>query len=437
MTTLPRAVLASIIMDSKDSLPKAQELGITTSLFEDPDHKKIMECITELHFKFDQYPDEVLILDELIRGQYWTNEMKTEWDSITSIDAPPPYRVDFWFNRFIASAKDRLEKESYRMLSLIKPGTSKEDEENAKKAAKELLDQANELGVNAVATVDKMFQRIKADLDQMKDGQDPKLYFDMSYISGWHDIFGRVKRNHLVVVAARPSVGKSSFLNFGVLENILAGRKGAYFNLEMEDDLIEQLVCMNSKIDSMLIDKDVATRVKYRAELEKLEPVIKDRLTIFNSEYDNIKKMDAALEAACNKKGGFDFIAVDYLQLIGGGSSKENRTAQLAEITRTIKKWTVKYGCPVIAISQLNRANETEGRPPRASDLRESGSIEQDADIVILLHRPARNSNEEEQIGLHCQEVVAMVPKFRRGRTGNLPLGFKTSTTTFYRLQQN
>jgi replicative DNA helicase len=144
-----------------------------------------------------------------------------------------------------------------------------------------------------------------------------------------------------------------------------------------------------------------------------------------------ILELRAKARRIANKlKHGLGLILVDYLQLVAGTDNRVPREQQIAEISRGMKGMAKELGVPVIVLGQLNRESEKEKRQPRVSDLRESGSIEQDADVVLLLSKP-RDYNEEED---QANEVVArdlIIAKQRNGPVGTVPLHFTKNLTRF------
>jgi replicative DNA helicase len=127
-------------------------------------------------------------------------------------------------------------------------------------------------------------------------------------------------------------------------------------------------------------------------------------------------------------KGGLGLIVVDYLQLVSGTDPKANREQQVAEISRGMKAMAKELHVPVIVLSQLNRASEKENRVPRLSDLRESGSIEQDADVVLMLARP-KEADEKFQTAADSADLI--VAKQRNGPVGEIKLTFLRDITRF------
>jgi replicative DNA helicase len=243
-----------------------------------------------------------------------------------------------------------------------------------------------------------------------------------------------LQRSDLVVVAARPSMGKSAFA--ATIAEYAAMEKGigvAFFSLEMsKEQVVMRMLCSQARVDAskvrtgMLASSDWPLLTRAAAKLSNAPYYIDDTPAISPLE---LRSKARRLKAAHN----IGLVVVDYLQLMRGATTKsENRQQEISEISRSLKALARELRVPVIAISQLSRAVESrQDHRPQLSDLRESGAIEQDADVVVLLVREDYYDAKPENIGL--AEII--IAKQRNGPTGSVKLRFSKQFVRFDNLE--
>ena len=229
------------------------------------------------------------------------------------------------------------------------------------------------------------------------------------------------KLRELVIVAGRPSMGKTTFaLNLTErVANLGAGI--AFFSLEMSNQqVIQNMLCCRSQIDGAAMRKGRITDQQYKRLQEEAAKLYETPIYVDDTPGISITQ----LRAKCRRlkqKHGISMVVVDYLQLMSGGGRFESRQQEISAISRGLKSIARELSVPVIALSQLNRDVENrDDHRPRMSDLRESGAIEQDADVIILLHRDDYYKPTEQNAGL-AQIIIA---KQRNGPTGEVVLRF-------------
>lgn len=238
------------------------------------------------------------------------------------------------------------------------------------------------------------------------------------------EMTGGLNRGDLVILAARPSVGKTAIaLNF-MLGAMRSGARVLIFSLEMtRDQIMERLIANVGDIRlqhvkrSALFDHEMERLSRAIAELSGIDFVVDDRSTL------NVPDMRAAARRAA-AKGPLGLVIVDYLQF-AKGTTDENRTQEVASISRGLKALAKELNVPVLALSQLNRESEkNDGGRPKLSNLRDSGAIEQDADLVLFLHR--------KDIKDHADRTAELiVAKHRNGECGTIALEFWGSRQRF------
>jgi len=231
---------------------------------------------------------------------------------------------------------------------------------------------------------------------------------------------------NLIVLAARPGVGKTS-LALNIAQNVAVDGKAAVavFSLEMSaHELGERMMCSAARVSShkvrtgTLSGDDYAKLVQAAGELEKAEIYIDDSAGL------NMFELRAKARRLASKVD-LSLLIVDYLQLMVGDSRSENRQQEVAAISRSMKQLARELNVPVIAVSQLNRAPEARAdREPQLADLRESGAIEQDADLVMFIYEDPSDPSAKGVIKLK-------IAKHRNGPTGTVRLGFVRDYTKF------
>ncbi len=229
----------------------------------------------------------------------------------------------------------------------------------------------------------------------------------------------------LIIIAARPSLGKTALaLNIAAHACIEGGKKVGVFSLEMsKESLAIRLLCSEARIDSHKLRSGFTTREDWPKMTQALGRLAEAPLYIEDTPALSIMQIRAKARRLKAEKG-LDLLIVDYLQLATGHGRYENRTQEVSYISRGLKSIAKELNVPVLALSQLSRAPEQRpGQKPQLSDLRESGSIEQDADVVIFIFRERRSSEDGEE-GNAGEETKLIIGKQRNGPTGEVPIVF-------------
>src|SRR5699024_5366972 len=243
------------------------------------------------------------------------------------------------------------------------------------------------------------------------------------------------QRNDLIIVAARPSVGKTAFA-LNIAQNVATKttENVAIFSLEMgADQLVSRMLCAEGNIDAQVL----RTGALQAKDWEKLTLAMGSlsNAGIFIDDSSGIRVNE--IRSKCRRlqqEHGLGMIIIDYLQLIqGSGKAGESRQQEVSEISRSLKGLARELKVPVIALSQLSRSVEQrQDKRPMMSDLRESGSIEQDADIVSFLYREDYYDKESEN-----NMIEIIIAKQRNGPTGTVSLAFKKEYNKFVNVDWN
>ncbi|WP_310604441.1 replicative DNA helicase [Anaerosporobacter sp.] len=239
----------------------------------------------------------------------------------------------------------------------------------------------------------------------------------------------------LILIAARPSMGKTAFvLNIAEYVAVKSNVTTAIFSLEMsKDQLVKRIISMNSKVDSQAIRSGELQDDDWVKLVESARAIGNSNLIIDDTPGISITE----LRSKCRKfklEHNLGLVIIDYLQLMSGGKKAESRQQEISEISRSLKALAREISAPVIALSQLSRA--VEQRPdkrPMLSDLRESGAIEQDADVVMFIYRDDYYNHDSEEAGV--SEII--IGKQRNGPTGTVKLAWLSQFTKFANLERH
>lgn len=335
------------------------------------------------------------------------------------------------------------EKSTLRRLIQISSETmarSYQDEEPAEEilhgVEKAVFDIANQQFHSTFSPIAPVVSDVFKEIEERANQKTPVTGLETGFVdldrmtAGMHP-------SDLIIVAARPGLGKTSLcLNISEHVAIRKRKSVGIFSLEMsKEQLVKRLLCSEARLDAHrvntgFLNKDDWTRLsRASGDLADTRIFIDDTANITIPELRS-KSRRLSLEH------GLDLIVVDYLQLMSGSSQRyENRTQEIAQISRGLKGIAKELGVPVIAVSQLSRAVESrtgEHRKPQLSDLRESGSIEQDADLVLFIYREEMVNPTDDNSG----KAELIIGKQRNGPIGSIDLAFMKQFTKFDNLYQ-
>jgi replicative DNA helicase len=250
-----------------------------------------------------------------------------------------------------------------------------------------------------------------------------------------------LQKSDLIIIAARPSMGKTAFaINIAENAAVIDKKVVGVFSLEMSrESLLLRMLCSQSMVDSHKLRTGFLGKDDYRKLVEGLGLLLEAPIFIDDTPSISISEMRAKCRRLQQAQGRLDLIIVDYLQLVAaaaggsGGRRYENRTQEVSAISRGLKAMAKELRCPLVALSQLSRAPETRtgNNRPQLSDLRESGSIEQDADVVAFIFREEVYKREDPDLEGKAELIIA---KQRNGPTDTVRLAFLKSLTRFENL---
>ena len=271
-----------------------------------------------------------------------------------------------------------------------------------------------------------------------------QLFEHKSFITGIATGFVEVdkmtrgfQRGDLIIVAARPSMGKTSLV-LNIAQHVAtSGGIAGFFSLEMsKEQLFMRMLASEAKIDNYRLMSGQIGQKEYGQITHALETLSGANLYIDDTAGAGVLEMRAKARRL-QAESGLDLLAVDYIQLMTGRGRFENRTLELASISRSLKGLAKELNVPIVVLSQLSRAPEARSdKRPQLSDLRESGALEQDADVVILIFREEmyKHTNEPSESDGIAELIVA---KQRNGPTGLIKLAFLRQQTRFANLAEH
>jgi replicative DNA helicase len=244
-----------------------------------------------------------------------------------------------------------------------------------------------------------------------------------------------LQKSDLIIIAARPSIGKTTLaLDIARMASVKNDKSVLIFSLEMSSQqLVDRMLSAQSRVNAWNLRTGHLSSDRDFSQLrDSLDKLAKAKIYIDDTPGNSIIRMKA-LSRRLKIEKGLDLIVVDYLQLMITSKNYDSMVNQVTEISRSLKSLAKELDVPVLALSQLSRAVESRGGKPRLSDLRDSGSIEQDADVVMFIHREDMGKDASEKTNI----AEILIEKHRNGPTGKVDLYFDAKTTTFIDLEKS
>ena len=315
-------------------------------------------------------------------------------------------------------------------------------------------------GTKSVAYAEKLIYDISEQLDtssltNVNENVDgvlevfQKIQSDKNYLQGLHtgftafdDLTNGLHKGNLIILAARPSVGKTT-LAMNIVENVAIRHNAvcAVFALEMtKAELTERMLCSIGGVNGKNAKKGNLSSDEWKRLWDAQKIINSAKIFIDDTSMTTVPDILSKCRRLKSMQGGkLDLIVVDHMQLMNAVKTSESRQSEITEISRGLKMIAKELDVPVIALSQLNRASETGKRRPQHSDLRESGAIEQDADIVMFIHRPDRapDENNNQPQPQNRVEAEIIIAKNRSGECKPFKLLFKGEQTKFVNIVYN
>jgi replicative DNA helicase len=426
-----QAVIGAIFLEPT-ALTLASEILIPEDFYRAA-HQKIFNAMLKLN-DTGKAVDLITVTEELAATKVLEDIGGVSYLSEVAGSVPTAANIEYYAN--IVGEKALLRKLIRTATGIAQDGYTREDEVESllSEAEKSIMEVAQRRNAGA-------FHNIKDVLVRTYDNIET-LHQRTGDVTGIPTGFAELdrmtagfQRNDLIIVGARPSVGKTAFaLNIAQNVAVKSGENVAIFSLEMgAEQLVMRMLCAEGNIDAQrlrtgsLTDEDWGKLTMAMGSLSNAG--------IFIDDTPGVRISD--LQAKCRRlkqEHGLGMILIDYLQLIlGSGRGGENRQQEVSEISRSLKQLARELQVPVIALSQLSRGVEQrQDKRPMMSDIRESGSIEQDADIVAFLYRDDYYDKESENKNI----IEIIIAKQRNGPTGTVSLAFVKEYNKFVNLER-
>lgn len=422
-----QSVLGSMIAD-KSAIAQAVEILKTEDFYKEA-HQEIFNVIIAM-FQKDIAVDLVTLAENLqsrnkLESAGGVTYISQLYGSIIST-----MNVQYYIN--IVKEKATLRRLIRASSEIMEDCYNKQDKvpEVMESAEKKIFDIANNRSASDFEPMSTVLERGFVEIERLFNNKGEITGIP----SGFPELDAKTsgfQKGDMVLIAARPSMGKTTFaLNLAQFAALRAGKSVAVFSLEMsKEQLAYKMLCSEANIDMLrlrtgnLEDKDWESMARASGPLGNSKIYIDDTAGVTIME----------MRSKCRRlkiEHGIDLIVIDYLQLMSG-SNPDNRQQEVSEISRSIKALAKEMQCPVIALSQLSRAPEARAdHRPMLSDLRESGSIEQDADVVMFLYRDEYYNKETEEKNV----AECIIAKQRNGPTGTVKLAWLGQYSKFGRL---
>ena len=432
-------LLSCCLLDGSDSIARCLEAKLPSAAFYSPANRLIYEKLCELYQK--NPPVDVAVLAEELKTSKQLDSIGgfaylTQISGRIPTTAQAQYFIDkvrelYLLRELIKVATGAVENcYSYQggleeFIDKVEQDIFKVTQDRVSDAAKPMKDPTHE----AMNVITKMMMK-KGELTGVASG-----FRDLDSLT-----FG-FQKAEMIVLAARPSMGKTS-LALNMAEAAAMPRKAGteaaatlIFSLEMSaPQLALRMLCARAKVNMKLLREGLLSKngTEQSELIKAADDFSKSPIFIDDSSHLSIMELRAKARRV-HARHKLGFIIVDYLQLLSPTDPRVPREQQVAEASRGLKALAKELNLPVLVLSQLNRSSEKDNRPPRLSDLRESGSIEQDADVVLMLARP-KDADEKFQVATDSAELI--VAKQRNGPVGELKLTFLRDITRFENFTQ-
>lgn len=440
--TLPHSIeaeeylLSCILLDGPDVINRCYEANVSSNSFYEPRHAQIFSVLEGLFASGKACTADVL-----------AEELRTrkELDAIggyafiaqISSRVPTTAEADYFINkvrelsllREVIRTSTMAVEECYAFSGKVDELLDGLEQKMFAATQKRVADKtlpARQIVPEAMAVIQTMVTR-KGEMTGLRSG-----FADLDALT-WG-----FQKSDLIIIAARPSMGKTA-LALNIAEAMIyppapridRGVGVLIFSLEMSGpQLMQRMICTRAKVNMKLLRDGFLSKNGDDLNRMKLASDDLSRATLFIDDSSAIPVSHIRARARrVHSRNPLGCIIVDYLQLMAPTNASTPREQQVAEASRGLKALAKELNVPVIVLSQLNRASEKDNRPPRLSDLRESGAIEQDADVVLMLSRPRDDGDDRYQTAGDTVELV--VAKQRNGPVGNLKLTFLRDITRF------
>ena len=422
-----RVILGAILLDNELITQAIERLGVED--FYSPNHRRIFRAMTSL-FERGERIDPILIGEELKKDG--SIDAIGGVAGITNLTYGLPHFSDIFDYTNVVKNKS-ITRNLIKVCNQITSEALAEEED-----AEEILDHAEQMIFaladektrQGFAHVQPIAETVLAKVQEYAKRETHALTGLATGFRELDQMTSGLQQTDLIIVAARPSMGKTALCltlaqNAAILEKAVV----AVFSLEMsKEQLVMRMLSSEARVDAHRFRTGYLTRDEWGRLAQAIGTLSEAKIFIDDTPGISVLEMRAKARRLAAEQKKLDLIVVDYLQLMSGSKRSESRQQEVSQISRELKGLAKELSVPVVALSQLSRAPEARNPPkPLMSDLRESGSIEQDADVVAFIYRDEYYKPSEENAGI----AEILISKQRNGPTGTVKLAFLKEFTRF------
>ena len=401
--------------------------------FYKPAHRYVYEAMLQLYNGEDKI-DIVSVSDvlninqklELVGGRAFINDLSYKTITTTNVEYYAKIVQEKAIKRSLINAGSEIISTGYDLNPI---------EESLEIAEKLVYDIASQKASQSLAPIKDLVYDTYAKIEERYQNKDkltgtPTAFYDLDAMTNG------LQKSDLIILAARPAMGKTSFaLNIAQNVALKANIPVAIFSLEMsKEQLVQRLLCSEAEVDTQRLKTGNMQTKDWEKLAIAMDSFSQAPIYIDDTAGCTITDLRAKCRRLAMAEKNLGLIVIDYLQLIEG-SGREDRMQQISSISRGLKILAKELNVPIISLSQLSRAVESRtDKRPMLSDLRESGSIEQDADIVAALHAPSVEVPVDENLPVPIQLIIL---KHRNGPIATIDMLFKKKTSTFLSIKRD
>ena len=429
------AILGAVLV-SPETLSKVSDM-ITPASFYKPAHRYIFEAMIQLFNSGDNI-DIVSVSDvlnysgklESVGGRAYINDLSLKCISTANVGYYADMIEEKAMKRALINAGTEITETGYDLCS---------SEESLNKAEKLIFDISSKKTTSDLVPIETVVFDTYEKINERYKNRDKKTGVE----SGFYDLdelTNGFQRSDLIILAARPAMGKTAFaLNIAQNAALRYNKTVAIFSLEMsKDQLVQRLLCSEAEVDSQRLRSGNMQSTDWDKLADAMAQLAEAPIYIDDTPGCTLNDIRAKCRRLAIADKNLSLVLIDYLQLMETSGRGDDRTQQISQISRGLKLLAKELNIPVIALSQLSRATEQRtDKRPQLADLRDSGSIEQDADIVMFIYRgeyyASKGDSEEaaEELARSKGEAEIIIAKQRSGPTGTVNLLFQNNITKF------
>lgn len=428
-----RAILGAILLDNGLIAQAVEKLAPED--FYSPMHRRIFGAMIAL-FESSKRIDPILIGEELKKDG--SVESIGGVAAITNLTYGLPHFSDL--REYIKVVRDKSMLRSLVRTCNQITGSALEEEDDAEvvldRAEQMIFALAEQKDRQGFSPIQPVAEQVFTKIQEFARNDSHALTGLATGFRDLDNLTSGFQAGDLIIVAARPSMGKTALcLNIAQRAAVKERAVVAVFSLEMsKEQLVMRMLSAEASVDARSLRLGMLSNKDWGRLAEAIGTLADTRLFIDDTPGISVLEMRAKLRRLAAEQKQLDLIVVDYLQLMGGGTRRnENRQQEVSQISRDLKSLAKEFNTPVLALSQLSRAPEARNPPrPMMSDLRESGSIEQDADVVAFIYRQdyyAKNADDIPEDQKNIAEII--IAKQRNGPTDTIKMAFLKQFTRF------